>query len=834
MGKVLINMHTINKQQLLFFSSTLIGFFLFYTSYTSKQIELFTTQTTSSNFSQKSTSMPSPFPEKNFYSYWSGEKRYVFRKVDNYKKLPPSTMDFPQVEISENFYLLPLPITKTIKIIAKDSFSAIAEEIVVPELQQQNSSQKEYSRLAKILLSKVLEEDVILMNNGRKFSGKIISENRKEVIIHVVQKKTNYNLPKKQIQKISRNIDIENVCKREAKRLSTLSLSQRLQLASACAELQQHSLARTLFSKTIAKFPNEEQAFLSFVDYWLEQLNYDQACHWIEKAHQSFANSLEIERKYAHLLIKLNFDITFLKTFHQSQNPQDVFSKIAYAVQKQDYTEAQRQLQFLSKVTNQDEKEGYWYWKAYLEYIEGKFTLALATSENITKSAKWLQKISSIRGAIFYLQGDLPKAREVLLPYAQQGDLASLYNLALVYFASNAVEDAQKILDNIQQHSVTLSHEVTCAKAYIAYSAGDTSTAIELTEKALKQDAQSFLANYIAAEIHYKQQNVSKSYELYSQALQLRFSFTPVLVRLAEITYRSNNIRDSFVYIEELLKRQDALFADDIIRVYNLLSQIYIREQQYAKAKEILEKSIQVSASNIDTLKLFAILANQSGDYDVAASYLNKVLQINANDDYAKKYAYNIQLNKRSVYWEDTFSRKDSNDVRRGWFEEENNGVVIQLRNSQVFFSGTQRNSRPTQISRKVPEKQFLAISADITTIAKAYVGIVISSGNNRLFFGKDPDNNIGYGLQKSETVWEWENIENTVWPKEPVVRLQIKKLPVKRSKDSYEMYVNGQMVKKLATKLNRDLQTGFFGKADFGIPWSMHIDNARIVELKE
>ncbi|BBM82926.1 tetratricopeptide repeat protein [Candidatus Uabimicrobium amorphum] len=827
-------MQTINKQQILFFSSTLVGFFLFYTSYTSKQIELFTTRTTSSDFSRKSASMSSPFPERNFYSYWSGKERYVFRKVDNYKKLPPSKMAFPQVEISKNFYLLPLPVAKTIKIIAKDSFSAIEEEIVVPEQQQQSSSEKEYSRLAKILLRKVLKEDVILMNNGKKFSGKIISENRKEVIIHVVQKKTNYNLPKKQIQKIYRQIDIENVCKREAKRLASLSLQKRLQLASACAELEQHSLAQTLFKKTLEKFPNEEQAFLGFVDYWLENLNYEQASHWIEKAHQSFKNSLEIERKYAQLLSKLNFDISFLKTFQKSQKPQDVFEKIAYAIHNHNYTEAQQQLALIADVKNENDKEGYFYWKAYLEYIEGKFPSALKTSEKIAKSAKWLQKIAAIRGAIFYLQGDLPKAREVLLPNAQQGDLVSLYNLALVYLASNAAEEAQKILDNLQKSSIALSHNVTCAKAYIAYVAEEIDTAIELAEKSIKESPKSFLANYVAAEIYYQQQNVSKAYELYSRALQLRFSFTPVLVRLAEITYRSNNIRDSFVYIEELLKRQDALFADDVIRVYNLLSQIYIQQQQYAKAKEVLQKSIQVSATNTDTLKLFAILANQSGDYDVAASYLNKVLQINANDEYAKQYTYNIKLNKKSIYWEDTFSRKGSNDVRRGWFEEENNGIVIQLRNSQVFFSGTQRNNSTTQISRQVPEKRFLAISADITTIAKAYVGIIISSGNNRLLFGKDPDNDIGYGLQKSETVWEWNKIENFTWPKDPVVRLKIKKLPVKKSKDSYEMYINDQMVKKFQTKLNRNLQTGFFGKADFGIPWSMHVDNARIVELKE
>ncbi|WP_372368958.1 tetratricopeptide repeat protein [Candidatus Uabimicrobium sp. HlEnr_7] len=826
-------MHKINKQQLLFLCSTTVGFFLFYSSYTSKQIQSFITQTASNNFSRKSISVVSPFPEKNFYSYWSGEKRDIFRKVDNYKKLPPGSMNFPKVEISENFYLPPLPITNTIKIIDKESFSAISEQTIVPEISKPKTLRPKYGRLAKILQRKVLSEDLILMNNGKKFSGKIINQNNKEFIIHVIKNKkaTNYNLPKKQIQKIYRKIDVENVCKREVKKADSLSLERRILLAEACAQLQQHSLAKKLFEDTIRKFSNNKKPILSFVDYWLDNLEYNNASYWIQKAYSFVVKDIEVERKYAHLLMTLDLNIDFLTTFQKSQNPQDVLEKIAFAVKNKKYKYAQQQLQIISSETSSKYAEGYFYWKAYFEYIDGQFELALKTIENIKESSLWQEKISGIHGAILYLQGNLPAAREALL---KSSTPTTLYNLALVYIASNAKEDAQKILDNLEKESIALTHEIACAKAYLSYINGDSSAALDLLEKTLKENPDSFLSHYVAAEIFYKQKNISKAYEHYSTALNFRFSYTPILVRLAEITYRSNNFHDSFVYIKELLKRKDALFTQDTIRIYNLLSQIYIQQKKYTQAKEVLLKSIRISATNIDTLKLFAILANQSGDYNAAVAYLKKVVQVNPKDAYARKYAYEILLNQKSVYWEDTFSRKDNSDIRRGWFEEENNGIVIQLRGSQVFFSGTQRNNNVTQISRKIPAKHFLAISGEITTIAKAYIGIVISSGRSRFFFGKDPDGNIGYGLQKSETVWEWKKVENQIWPKDPVVKIELKRFPGTRTKDNYELYINDILVKKLQMKLSRDLQTGFFGKAEFGIPWSMHADNARIVEIKE
>ena len=484
------------------------------------------------------------------------------------------------------------------------------------------------------------------------------------------------------------------------------------------------------------------------------------------------------------------------------------------------------------------------YWQARLAFYDGKFGESLA----LCRQAKPSPMLDNLRGAIFYLQGNWNEAEQAFKTaiVGNAGMAEAWYNLASLYLTQGANVAAEDILETLAANPALRldAHRVATTLAYVICRqnpAANYPRAMELLNQATVHSLPDAYSLYLSGEIAELagKELWNKAVHDYRQSLALASDFTYPLVKLTALSLLQGQHDAAAHCLAETTARQAQLSIAtqqqvDIMQIY-----LAIMSNNLPVAQTRLAEFLRLTPEHKTAWKLQAWLSHATGQSEQALSSLQKVLAIAPQDSYSLNAKERIRENMQQSLWEDSFSRPDSDFVRRRWIEAESRGIHILLRSGKVLIGGKELDGNvSTTLTRIVEEKNFAAISGklDATYATSACVGLVVvaQATGNCLYFGKGNEQTLVYGIARIGELPKWQTIlqnqTGLTWPT-GIQSLAIAKDALNAGQ--YQLHCNGSLLLSIpfATKEHRRLQVGFFGVAEPGTVWSLALDDAGLVE---
>ncbi len=843
----------LKKEQILFFLILSLSVWTLYQSYRKSYPQnIMVAPLAKNNGKQYFQAQPrNIFVEESFYSYWAGSQRDPFRRVYDRNRLPPLVLELPSLERFAGIIIPPLPAPSRIhwRSFPEKPFSPILVEGEIEVWKKAQTTSIEKGKLAQTLEKQVREQDYVQMTNSRSYQGKIIRETPQEVIISVQKGKeySNYTLPMERISKIEHIISLEEICLQERKKASTQNIEKRITLAQAFGELNFPEMAIALFEECLKNNPKSLDIYLSLAQYYLSQLEYEKAYRVYLQAENRGLGQEDLWYPQARLQNQLGLLHLAQKTLRKCVDRTSWALRLQIEFELGQFSEMKKYLEQLANIyPNFPDFE---YWRARLALQENQLEQCLLSCDKASQKKEFLPEIQNLKGVVFYLQGDLENAQAELKNAYEQGSSNAFFNLALVYAAGGALSRAQELLKQIVENKLyhPQSGQILATLAYITYQnnpSDNLETVQKLLQKSLQIDKNNLLAHYWQGEIlrSGEDSNISQAYQAYRKALDVDFTFLQSLLRLAIVSSESRNYPDAIRYFQEALKRKDYLSPSEQAYIYSSLAWNFISQNNFTKVEEHLQKALKTDSKSVFTHKLLAYIFQQSGEHTRAISHLDKILIFAPEDIYTQKIRAKILENSQRVFWNDSFSRANGDQILRGWQEEEGFGVLLKLQNKKVLFTGQQVQAQPTQLSRTIEGKNFVRFSGEIENVYSVLLaqGIFISQANGKkgFYFGKNTEKKWAYAIATEEK-WEWQELSS----EEAAL--------IKEGKNSYSLgielgennhiflQVDGQEIAQLdKIRLSLDqakkLKVGFFGLAPLGTLWQMTVDNARVIEKEK
>ncbi len=784
-----------------------------------------------------------------FHTYWSGNSRNPFVKIQEKKKLPPASLELPKIVLPSKILLppVPCPASSFWQPIGQINFSPLETDLVTlgtENLDRYLASKEEkiISPFSLKIKSLVKPQDTIFMKDGKRYKGKILSENSQEILLTTGESKASQNLllPVSRILKIEKQISLEQVYQQSWKDLEEKDSKGFLSLAQSCEENGLPDLAQDFFQKVIRSFPSWDEAYLSYASFLRRRLDWDQAYQVYSLAKENGISQEAITMGMAEIIFAIGLKEKALRLLLPLRDFPSIVKALEFSFAlKQEQTIESLLVKARALPLDQSQKKILLYWEALFALYKGDMETCLAYCKEYPEPLT--PELENVKGISFYLQGKLGDACRSFTKAIEKRNVWAFYNLSLVYFMGGAYPQATGILKKILDipEIVEDPSSVKAVLAYITFFSEPEKNYIiasQLLKEGQINNPQNPIPFYLLGEISRTQSSQQEvAIQNYQKALELDFQLHPALVALGVLSIQNNNLSDAIRYFQELLLRPLPSFLKADIHAYIALA--YTANEEFLKAQEHIAQAYKMQENHTLALQISAWIANKRSFIPEALASLEVLLTKNPRDDYALKAKEEILENQGLFLWEEEFQREDSEKIRRQWQEVEQDGIDISLREQKAIFSGRSiRGNIPSFLLRSVDTQTFVALNADIFSEANmVYTGIIYGNlEGDCLYFGKNPQNQVVYAKAKPNSLIKWQNaLEN----EKPVLWTEthstVQLLRMRNEKNTYAFLLNGKILAKVIFEKEKPgkKDIGFFAFSETNLFWQLSIDNVKIIE---
>jgi tetratricopeptide (TPR) repeat protein len=447
-------------------------------------------------------------------------------------------------------------------------------------------------------------------------------------------------------------------------------------------------------------------------------------------------------------------------------------------------------------------------------------------------------------GSISYLRGEdsdaevwLNRALEVGLPDPQVLTTIGLLHARMGKFKSSG-EELGRALSLDPEY-----WQAEAARGYLAENQGNAQDAITAYESALRINPSSGYVHFKLGGAFVTAGDKESAAGEYYAALENGYKPVEVFKALGRMEFEAGNWEASARYF-----RYSVAADDNDTGAHYLLAMSYLRQEDHNNfAERHFDKVISLDPAHAGALSGLGYLAYQSGDIAVAKNYFGRAGASGDAGAYAQEALNRIEQVLRWDRWEDAFRRPDSEELLRGWNEENegSSGIMIQIKDNTARFSGKQRDSeKQVFLSRKESGREFVRMEAVLNGIqaAGARYGIKIEKRGSKneiqgsVVFIRDMAMSLAYSYTESKG--KWANDGAPVELQEFPLDTKSHSFAIGLSYDTgdVELIFDGRKVAQVKCPplaRTRSLEVGVFGVADTGVEWTLVLETVRIYRLK-
>ncbi len=453
------------------------------------------------------------------------------------------------------------------------------------------------------------------------------------------------------------------------------------------------------------------------------------------------------------------------------------------------------------------------------------------------KSFLLLGSISYIKGEFSDAEVWLNKAREVGLPDPQLLVTIGLLHARMGKFKSAAEELGQALALDSQYW------QAEAVRGYLAENRGNIEDAKVAYESALRVNPGSGFTHFkLGGAFAASGVKDSAAGEFYA-ALESGYKPVEVFKALGQMEFQAGNWEDSARFF-----RYSTTADDGDAGAHYLLAMSYLRQKDHdVLAQRHFEKVITLDPSHAGALSGLGYLAYQSGNIAVAKNYFGRAGAAGSAGAYAQEALGRIEQVLLWDRWEDSFKRPDSEEVLKGWDEENegDSGIMIQVKDNTARFSGKQREAgKEAFLSREEKGREFVRMEAVVngTQAAGARFGIKIEKRGSKnevqgsVVFMRDMDMSLSYKYTEQKGKW-----------KDDGAPVMVQEFPLDTKSHSFsigftydtgnvELLFDGRKIAEVKCPplaRARTLVVGIYGAADSGVEWTLVLEKVRIYRLK-
>jgi predicted Zn-dependent protease len=787
-----------------------------------------------------------------------------FSRSSEKKRLPPVALSLPEIDLLPSLRLPPLPAPSPchwgrllLPPTATTRATVLKSEEITTALSR-NTPQVSLGSFAKELKSKAHDDDIVRMQNGREWRGKILKETATEVILSVPGPLKAFNLPRERIAEISLKLTLDQVIAQEIKKIAPDDAVILLKFANACAELNLTPCADDLYRQVLAKFPAMTDGYLAYAGYYLALGDREHAYRIYLRARHSGLSAEEIKYVGAAIEVSLGLHAKALDTLAGARQQQTLLLAIECAFTLGRREEMQRLLSVLGNRSN-EVTSLYMsaYWKARLALDEGDIGKCRKLCEEIKPEPPSL--LLNLLGVTSYLQGDYAQAEESLRKAGTGGHNEAWYNLALVYAAQGDTSASLELLKNLYAKNELVKNmpgqepffsepaSLTATLAYVSYQDNPQQNyeqSLAYLQQATSQTDRAFFIAYMQGVIEEQrgEQGVTAAYICYQRVLASEFDFGYVLTKLAALAILQNKHADAAHYLQELSQRHPLLVADTVLASDLMAARLALLRGDFVQARQRLGKLTEQRPTAKSAWKMFIWLYNKTDEMDKAYQAISQVLALDSQDTYTLEAQQQIRDNRERVQWEESFNRQDGETLRRRWNESESKGVSVILRGGKAVLGGRElAGGVPTTFCRLVEDAKLISFSGkmDSGQAQQATTGIFLATTGAKpafFYFGKNDSGVVVYAIHCAGESARWEIVQQRgqpmLWPD------GVHRLTIMRSRDEgFALLLDDVLLDdhiSFGSKDSLRLQAGFFGMANSGVVWSCSVDDAILIEKQQ
>lgn len=793
--------------------------------------------------------------------YLAGDGREPFRRSSERKKLPPVALSLPPLDPLPALRLPPLPAPAPGlwgTLLYTPEIANKAEAITSEELAavlNKGTAEPTPGSFAKQLKSHAHDDDIVRMQNGREWRGKIIKETANEILLSVPGPIKSFSLPRDRIAEIRPKVSLEQFVAQEIKKIAADDVATMLKFAAACSELNLNQWAEELYRQAMAKSPTLADGYLAYAGYLLRLGDYDRAYRVYLAARGTGIVSEEIKYLGASLEAYLGLKEKALDTLSGARQAANLLlaAELSFALGRHDQLNRLLEAVAALRTLDSSQQAMICYWKARLALAEGELEKCRQLCEEAKNSQS--PQLLNLVGVTRYVQGEYALAQKSLRAAGAAGCNEAWYNLALVYLAQGdnalAVELLKALADKYQLIKTLPTRDPFFAEPALLFAAlayamcqdnlqQNYTQALSLLEQAAAHLPRYFVVDYLWGEIEERRGEaaLATAYDHYRQALTQEFRFSYALAKLSQLALLQNKDGDALYFLAELAKRPATLPAGGLLACDIMRARLALTSDP-AQAKKSLVAIVQQSPQAKTAWKMLVWLHNKQDETEKAQSCIRQLLALDSGDTYAQEAQRKISDNSQRLAWEESFNRQDNDNVRRRWSESEGKGMIVAIRGGKAILGGRElQGQTPTTLYRLVEEPKFFSFSAklDFAQASQADTGMFLATVGPKVelfYFGKTEYGMVAHATGVPGEAIRWELMQQqekpVLWPS------GTHQVTIARSTSTgWALWLDDQLLLDgvpFASKGFQRLQIGFFGVAASGVTWSFSVDDVTVVE---
>jgi len=695
-----------------------------------------------------------------------------------------------------------------------------------------------------------VEEDIIIMKNGSKISGKYISED-KDVVYFVKSgqdKVVKFN--RQDIDDIQRVYTAEELYEIELKKVSTNDAHSWYRLSEWCFKNGLGDKAVAALKEALKINNHELKFYLTLADYYLSKNDFDSEIALCQEALKSSLLAKEViyyrlGQTYERLKLFSDARLYYEKAVSLSPNYTEALFRLADLYrQKQDYESASRTYERIRSLRNPD--SAYLEGLAFLQYQTGKLDEARQSLLEAQKNADSTSESLNLLGMIALLNNDYKTAGDKFPQsiYAKPDLSSGWTNLGLLYLAANLYPESEMLFSEYADLNPA-DETPYIGLGYLKWLNNKTDDALSFFQKALKMAPDSFQAHYALGQLYFYLQQYPEAQQNFQWCLSNSPSFTETLYYLASISLYQKNTKEALKYYRAYFNQTTPELISAVDENNFVLA--FVTSGNIGQAKKILAESERLK-KYVPALNISAYLDYKELNAAEAIKKLQMALALDPSNIWARNSLEIITKSSSQAIWIDAFERPDNTVLGHGWSESEKYGMEISITNKQCLFKGIQSLSKDglTTMEKTVSKSSFIKFEARINIDPESDVlaGIYLTNpAKERTLFIARRKQEIVYGFSTKPDAppLEWSSFKKTsVVAEDSKISLEIKG-PQERPTE-YHCFVDDVLygiiqLKGNATPIGRAQDTsylvGIFGYGPLGKEWQMNVKAVRIFEEK-
>ncbi len=469
------------------------------------------------------------------------------------------------------------------------------------------------------------------------------------------------------------------------------------------------------------------------------------------------------------------------------------------------------------------------------------------------------------RGSVRLIDGDLTAAESDFKKAFRAGSVDSVAatTFALSFARQGYFEKALDLLGSAAS-SEQVAVDWRLVEAYVLESQGDVGAAVELYEEAAEHEDSTWQARLLSIEAKRRFQNnwdpVQDLQKVMRSELLSPAAFAECAMVLGDHALESGRLPEARRWLEYAIS-SGSDGPDVMLRL--ALAQRGPGGDP-ARAREALDVVTEQLPRDADGWNALAELLHTQGDLEGARSALEKTISL-----YPEKIAeswspetpvplrWALRSQRRisraieQEYWFDDFERDDDDTLQNNWLEEEAYGVSVSIKDGTAFLQGVQKHQpdRLTTMKREILTPRLTGIRTAIRLLAagpgtRIAFRIEDQSGGGIVFF-RDPDGVLGFAVlggkkvdmirTDDEEAQEDYGLISTSWSKDSGSH-QLEIAFSSDGKNDAELWFDGiRIAKGISYRPSRKsgLTGGFSGQAPLDELYGFSIDEFEVFRRK-